>query len=163
MLQVRESQIEDVLCHHLDITRQLIKTSGDLTLIRRQKILPSGNRLDMLFMDKEQLNLIELKIESFKKIFLPQVISYRAELKKMQDNKELIKSLLSCIFFSSARYEITCGKKIFLKDSIFSSIKFNCSLSIKSMSSLLPDGNIFWRRINVRSPEVFISCLVISK
>jgi hypothetical protein len=50
MLQVRESQIEDVLCYHLDITRQLIKTSGDLTLIRRQKILPSGNRLDMLFM-----------------------------------------------------------------------------------------------------------------
>ena len=113
MLQVRESQIEDVLCHHLDITRQLIKTSGDLTLIRRQKILPSGNRLDMLFMDKEQLNLIELKIESFKKIFLPQVISYRAELKKLQDNKELIKSpiraILLCLNFS--KHEIDDCKK----------------------------------------------------
>ena len=112
-LEVRESQIEDVLCHHLDITRQLIKTSGDLTLIRRQKILPSGNRLDMLFMDKEQLNLIELKIESFKKIFLPQVISYRAELKKMQDNKELIKSpiraILLCLNFS--KHEIDDCKK----------------------------------------------------
>lgn len=97
MLQVRESQIEDVLCHHLDITRQLIKASGDMTLIRRQKILPSGNRLDMLFMDKEQLNLIELKIEPFKKIFLSQVISYRTELNKLQDNKELIKAPISAI------------------------------------------------------------------
>ncbi|MBI5408496.1 MAG: hypothetical protein HZA14_03930 [Nitrospirae bacterium] len=108
MLQVRESQIEDVLCHHLDITRQIIKASEDMMLIRRQKILPSGNRLDMLFIDKNQLNLIELKIESFKQIFLSQVISYRTELKKLQDNNELfdapIRAILLCLDF--AKHEI---------------------------------------------------------
>ena len=104
MLQVRESQIEDVLCRHVDITKRLINTTGELTLISRQKILPSGNRLDMLFMDMDRLDLIELKIEPFKKSFLPQIISYRIELKKLQDKKQLINSpiraVLLCLDFT---------------------------------------------------------------
>ena len=104
MLQIRESQIEDVLCRHLDITRQLIKNTGELSLISRQKILPSGHRLDMLFMDMDRLALIELKVEAFKKDFLKQIISYRNELITLQERKSLInghiRAILLCVDFT---------------------------------------------------------------
>ncbi len=46
-MEVRESQIEDVLATYPDIAKEVVGIQEDLTMLARQKLLPSGNRLDL--------------------------------------------------------------------------------------------------------------------
>lgn len=98
-LEVRESQIEDVLVSAGVLTRRLLNLEDDPRLLVRQMILPSG-RLDLLYAYQNKLLLIELKVVEFKKDFLDQVLSYKTDLSVYQQNGKLlrgeIKSYLLC-------------------------------------------------------------------
>ena len=83
-MNIRESQIEDVLASHTDIARLTLNLSGDLTLIARQKILISGDRIDLLFVCDNQVLLVELKIERFQRKFLEQTQRYAEQLRALQ-------------------------------------------------------------------------------
>ncbi|MBC8490152.1 MAG: hypothetical protein H8D45_29385 [Bacteroidetes bacterium] len=66
----------------------------------RQKILPSGNKLDLLFLSSTDLLLLELKAVRSDIKFCKQVIGYRNELVGLQDKQEIpnlpIKAYLVC-------------------------------------------------------------------
>lgn len=48
-MKIRESQVEDILTTYQDLLKSILEITEDITLIARQKILPSGNRIDLLF------------------------------------------------------------------------------------------------------------------
>ncbi len=87
---VRESQVEDVLATYPDIAKEVLGTKEELTLLARQRILPSGERIDLLFVAGSRIKLVELKVEKCKPEFIEQVISYVNELTKLQDENKLI-------------------------------------------------------------------------
>jgi hypothetical protein len=89
-MEVRESQIEDVLTKYPDITKELLGITDELTLLARQKILPSGNKLDLLFVSGTRLKLIELKISIFERQFIKQIVDYKHELFKLQSENKLV-------------------------------------------------------------------------
>lgn len=62
----------------------------ELTLLSRQKILPSGEKIDLLFVADSHLKLIELKVEKCKFKFIRQVKNYKEELIKLQNTNRFI-------------------------------------------------------------------------
>ncbi len=56
---VRESQIEDVLATYTDIAKETLAIKEELTLLARQKILPSGEKIDLLFVADSRIKLVE--------------------------------------------------------------------------------------------------------
>ena len=98
-LEVRESQIEDVLVSAGVLTRQILNLEDEPRLLSRQMILPSG-RLDLLYAYQAKLLLIELKAVEFRHNFLDQVLSYKADLLQYQQKGKLlqgdIESYLLC-------------------------------------------------------------------
>jgi predicted transcriptional regulator len=87
---VRESQIEDVLATYPDIAKEILGIKEELTLLARQKILPSGEKIDLLFVADSRIKLVELKVEKCKPEFIHQVKSYRDELIKLQTANKFI-------------------------------------------------------------------------
>lgn len=68
-----------------------MRVSDDLKLIARQLRMKSGDqRLDLLLSGGKDLCLVELKITAFAKENLDQVISYKDELKELQQNGKLV-------------------------------------------------------------------------
>ena len=132
---IRESQIEDVLATYPDITREILGISEDLTLLSRQKILPSGNRLDLLFVAGTKLKLLELKVESFQDEFVEQTEQYKNELLELQRRDMLVKgpvdAYLLCPSMSETQKEICMSRGIepvkyspeFVLESFFSRLK----------------------------------------
>ena len=98
-LEVRESQIEDVLVSASVLTRRLLNLEDEPRLLVRQMILPSG-RLDLLYAYQTKLLLIELKVVEFKRDFLDQVLNYKNDLLEHQERGKLlqgnIESYLLC-------------------------------------------------------------------
>lgn len=88
---IRESQIEDVLATYPDITKEILGVPEDITLLSRQKILPSGNRIDLLFVAGTRLKLLELKVEVFQNEFVEQTEQYKNELLELQRRDKLVK------------------------------------------------------------------------
>ncbi|MBL7159831.1 hypothetical protein ISS85_05105 [Candidatus Microgenomates bacterium] len=93
-INIRETEIEDVLVSYPQITANIIEFKGELKLIARQMIVPSG-RIDLLFLGKTELFLIELKVEKFNKNFVDQIVSYREDLLKLQQNSKLIDATIN--------------------------------------------------------------------
>ncbi len=87
---VRESQVEDVLATYPDIAKEILGIKEELTLLTRQKILPSGEKIDLLFVADSRLKLVELKVEKCKPEFIRQVKSYKDELIKLQNENKLV-------------------------------------------------------------------------
>jgi hypothetical protein len=104
-IEVRENEIEDILALYPDFLKNILRLPGEILLIARQKLLPSG-RLDLVFSHRNNLLLIELKVEPFKKSFVRQVCSYRADLKHLQSQGRFISgellSYLLCPTITSA-------------------------------------------------------------
>ena len=69
MLEIRESQIEDIFASQLDEVRNLLSIKDSISLISRQKKLPSGGKLDLLFLSATDLLLLELKVVRSETIF----------------------------------------------------------------------------------------------
>lgn len=100
MLEIRESQIEDIFATQLDDVKKLLSLDGSIALINRQKKLPSGGILDLLFLSSNNLLLLELKSVRSEVKFCDQVIDYRNEIISLQLKNEFpnlpIKSYLVC-------------------------------------------------------------------
>jgi len=103
LLEIRESQIEDIFASQFDDVKDILSVQGNITLISRQKKLPSGGILDLLYLCSNELLLLELKAVSSKKEFCDQVINYKNDLLLLQNRKELpllsIKVYLLCPHF----------------------------------------------------------------
>jgi hypothetical protein len=104
-VEVRESQIEDVLATYPDVTKEALGITGDLTLLARQRVLPSGNRLDLLFVSGTRLQLLELKLGIFQKQFLKQVVQYRQELQELQSEDKLVNGQIDAYLLCSTMTE----------------------------------------------------------
>lgn len=100
MLEIRESQIEDIFATQLDEVKHALSLHNEISLISRQKILPSGNKIDLLFLSATDLHLLELKAVRSEIQFCEQVVGYRDELIKLQEKREIptlpIKAYLVC-------------------------------------------------------------------
>ncbi|MCE5249031.1 hypothetical protein LLG96_02300 [bacterium] len=113
ILEIRESQIEDIFATQLDEVKNTLSIRDNISLISRQKILPSGNKLDLLFLASNDLLLIELKAVSSEIKFCKQVIEYRQELIELQRRSEIpnlpIKAYLLCPNFLESHIKF-CNK-----------------------------------------------------
>ena len=100
MLEIRESQIEDIFATQFDEVKRILSIDDEISLISRQKILPSGNKIDLLFLSSTDLLLLELKAVRSEIKFCEQVVRYREELTELQRDKEIpnlpIKAYLIC-------------------------------------------------------------------
>lgn len=88
-MEIRETQIEDVLVSAPLLTRNILSLSEEPRLLARQMILPSG-RLDLLYAYQTNLLLIELKVVPLHRDFIRQVDDYRTDLIDFQNNGKLI-------------------------------------------------------------------------
>lgn len=86
---IRESEIEDVLVAYPRILRDILGIDSDLSLVARQMEVKSG-RLDLLYLSRNQLYLIELKIEPFHASFLEQLLGYGRDLGELQNDNSLV-------------------------------------------------------------------------
>jgi hypothetical protein len=104
-VNIRESQIEDILASYPDLLREILGCSDEITLIARQKILPSDNRIDMLLVSGRKLLLVELKAVRFDKRQIKQVSGYAEELLLLQSAGKLVAGdvipYLLCVSFDS--------------------------------------------------------------
>lgn len=100
MLEIRESQIEDIFASQIDEVKNLLSIKDDISLISRQKRLPSGGKLDLLFISSTDLILIEIKVVRSEIDFCKQVAEYRNDLLLLQNQNELpnlpVKAYLVC-------------------------------------------------------------------
>jgi hypothetical protein len=88
-MEIRESQIENILVSYPTLTKDILHLEEDPKLIGRQIILPSG-RLDMLYTYKAMFLLVELKAVSFQEKFVRQVLRYKQDLIEFQKNGKLL-------------------------------------------------------------------------
>jgi hypothetical protein len=88
-MEIRETQIEDILITSSALMKETLKLEEEPRLIGRQIIVPSG-KLDMLYAYQKDLFLIELKIAAFQKKFIQQVIGYKRDLQQFQKQGKLI-------------------------------------------------------------------------
>jgi len=88
-MEIREKQIEDILVSSPALMQKTFGLDEEPRLIGRQIIVPSG-RLDMLYTYQKELFLIELKVASFQKRFIKQVLDYKNDLKQFQKQGKLI-------------------------------------------------------------------------
>lgn len=58
MLEIRESQIEDIFASQLDEVKNLLSVKDNISLISRQKKLPSGGKLDLLFLSSKYAKIL---------------------------------------------------------------------------------------------------------
>jgi hypothetical protein len=72
-MDIRESQIEDVLVSAPILTKNILQLDDEPRLLARQMIIPSG-RLDLLYAYQTKLLLIELKVVPFQQKFVKQVL-----------------------------------------------------------------------------------------
>jgi len=76
---VQESQIRDILASSPSIAKDALNMEGNVDLLRKEYLLPNG-RLDLLFISKDKLHLIELKVTSPEKGAIDQVLKYKSDL-----------------------------------------------------------------------------------
>lgn len=89
---VSERVIEDIFVTNKHILAEILSMEyGELSLFARQKVLPSGI-LDLLYIWKDDLLLIELKTVPFYESVIEQIEGYYQDLHKMQMENRLIKA-----------------------------------------------------------------------
>lgn len=90
-MNVRESQIEDILATYPTIFCETVGLKEDASLIFRQYPLSSG-RLDLLFAIADKLVLVELKVDPFEDEFIEQLQKYIKDLKDLQQRNLLLEA-----------------------------------------------------------------------
>jgi hypothetical protein len=94
---ISEKIIEDILAADKSILAEILSlNTSDLSLIARQKVLKSGI-LDLLYLHKNELILIELKVVNFHKAIISQINNYYYDLIDLQEQNKLIKCNISKI------------------------------------------------------------------
>lgn len=151
MLEIRESQIEDIFATQLDDVKRMLSIQGSISLINRQKKLPSGGKLDLLFLSSNNLLLLELKAVRSEIIFCKQVIDYRNDIIKLQKKKELpylpLKSYLVCPEFLDTHKQYCLDNEIIpIQFSPYELLK-NYYFKVKAISRLInlkPSNHGLW-------------------
>ncbi|MEW6716409.1 MAG: hypothetical protein AB1345_02730 [Chloroflexota bacterium] len=113
VIAIHESEIEDIFVNYPAILCQLLKWNHELSLVARQLQLPSG-RLDLLFVSLNRLFLIELKVEPFKMEFVDQIIGYKNDLIRLQNDNNLVQGDINAILLVTKFYssdDHICGDK----------------------------------------------------
>ncbi len=87
-MEIRESQIEDILVSAPILTKNILRLEEEPRFLCRQMIMPSG-RLDLLYSYHTDLLLVELKVVPFKRQFIEQLSSYKQDLLRMQQQREI--------------------------------------------------------------------------
>lgn len=88
---IREAEVEDALIANLDIFKEILGVDREIRLIARQLRLVDGQRrLDILLAVGDEIFLIELKTESFRKDYLEQILAYKEEVERLQQQRKLI-------------------------------------------------------------------------
>jgi hypothetical protein len=151
MLEIRESQIEDIFATQLDEVKNMLALKENLSLISRQKILPSGNIIDLLFMSAGYLHLLELKAVQSSVIYCEQVSCYRKEIQYLQNNHELpnlpLKTYLVCPDILESHKKLCLDNNII--PIVFSPYELlkNYYFKVKSISKLIalkPSNHGLW-------------------
>ena len=93
-MEIRESEVEDVLVNAPSLTASLLNLDDDPHLLIRQMPIPSG-RIDLLYAHHTNLLLLELKVVAFQKKFLEQILNYKNDLTDLQESGKLIKGNIS--------------------------------------------------------------------
>jgi len=94
---VPERIIEDILASDRAILGELLDvSSSDLDLVARQKSLASG-QLDLLYLHKDELLLLELKVVDFHEEMLDQVGAYLQDLRGLQKERKLIEGSIRSV------------------------------------------------------------------
>lgn len=75
-MDIRETQIEDILVSAPVLTKKILNLDDVPRLIGRQILIPSG-RLDLLYAYQTKFLLIELKVTSFHNKFIQQILQYK--------------------------------------------------------------------------------------
>lgn len=151
MLEIRESQIEDIFASQLDEVKKILSIQNNISLISRQKKLPSGGILDLLYLCSNELLLLELKAVSSKKEFCDQLLSYKEDLLLLQNRKELpslsIKAYLVCPLFLDSHEKYCYDNDVIpVTFSPYELLK-NYYLKVKTISvliSLKPTNHGLW-------------------
>jgi hypothetical protein len=151
MLEIRESQIEDIFATQLDDVRNLLSLEGNIALISRQKKLPSGGILDLLFLSANNLLLLELKAVRSELKFCDQVVAYRNEVASLQSCNEFpnlpIKAFLVCPEFLGSHQEYCLRNDVIpIQFSPYELLK-NFYFRVKAISrlvSLKPSNHGLW-------------------
>jgi hypothetical protein len=90
-VDIREAQIEDILVGAPALAKTVLNLKDSPSLLCRQMIIPSG-RLDLLYAYGTKLLLVELKVTPFHRSYLRQVLDYKADLLRLQDEKRLVQA-----------------------------------------------------------------------
>lgn len=99
---ISEKTIEDILGADKSILSEILGVNtSDLSIIARQKILPTG-KLDLLCMYDDTLLLVELKITPFYSQIINQINSYYDDLSNLQNQNKLIKAPIQKIIMVTA-------------------------------------------------------------
>ncbi len=104
-----EKVIEDILAVDKSILSEILSVNAsDLSLIARQKIVRSG-KLDLLYLCKNELLLIELKIVPYYREVVSQINNYENDLIELQDQNKLIRSRIKKIILVTGSRESDIG------------------------------------------------------
>lgn len=89
-MEIRETQIEDVLVNAPVLAKNILNLKEEPRLIGRQMLLPSG-RLDILYTYRSNFLLIELKAVPFQRKFINQILDYKNDLVEFQNAGKLLR------------------------------------------------------------------------
>jgi hypothetical protein len=102
---ISERIIEDILTSDKSILSEVISLNFfDLSLVARQKIVSSG-KIDMIYLHKDEMLLIELKVVPFYKEVITQINNYEIDLIVLQSQNKLINSKIKKIIVVSGARE----------------------------------------------------------
>lgn len=89
-MEIREAQIEDILVNAPELTKNILQLDEMPFLLSRQMLIPTG-RLDLLYAYQAKLLLIELKVTTFHRNFIKQVLDYKSDLLIYQESGRIKK------------------------------------------------------------------------
>jgi len=118
-IEIRESEIEDIFAVYPDLLTEILGLKDDIFLIARQKILPSG-RTDIIVGHLDDIILIELKVESFRRSFVKQILGYHSDLLRLQEQKKFVQGriypYILAPYFSNSDYEFASANGVSCKN-----------------------------------------------
>jgi len=110
-LDISERVIEDIFAIDKSIIAAILKINpADISLLARQKEVASG-KIDMLFLCRDELVLVELKAVSFYEKAITQINNYYSDLLNLQNENKLIKSPIRKVILAtgcSSKDKIIC-------------------------------------------------------
>jgi hypothetical protein len=118
-MEIRESQIEDILVNAPELTKKILNLDEMPFLLSRQMLIPSG-RLDLLYAYQAKLILIELKVTTFHRNFIKQILDYKSDLLAYQQSgrikKGQIQPYLLCTSTTESQKKLASDNGVFCTD-----------------------------------------------